>query len=65
MVLYYYGLELTLKKKARESGQIAFREADILKGVSHYEFTEESLKDIVHYVKMALQLSGVLLQVLA
>ena len=40
----YHGLELTLKKKVKESGQIAFREADLLKEVAHYFFTEDSLK---------------------
>lgn len=45
----YHGLELALKKKVKESGQIAFRESDILKEVSHFYFTEESLKDALRY----------------
>ena len=53
----YHGLELTLKKKVRESGQIAFREADILKEVSHYEFTEESLKDALRYHALCLTIT--------
>ena len=48
-VSYHY-LELTLKQKVKESGgQIAFRESDILKAVSHYYFTEESLKAALRY----------------
>ena len=46
----YHCLELTLKQKVKESGgQIAFRESDILKAVSHYYFTEESLKAALRY----------------
>ena len=46
----YHCLELTLKQKMKESGgQIAFRESDILKAVSHYYFTEESLKAALRY----------------
>ena len=45
----YHGLELTLKKKVKECSQIAFQEAEILKDVSTYYFTEESLKDGLRY----------------
>ena len=46
----YHCLELTLKQKVKESGgQIAFHESDILKAVSHYYFTEESLKAALRY----------------
>jgi hypothetical protein len=46
----YHCLELTLKQKVKESdGQIAFRESDILKAVSHYYFSEESLKAGLRY----------------
>ena len=46
----YHCLELTLKQKVKESGgQIAFRESDILKAVSHYHFTKESLKAALRY----------------
>ncbi len=45
----YHCLELTLKKKVQECGQIAFLESDILEEVSHYYFTEESLKAALRY----------------
>lgn len=45
----YHGLELALKKKVKESSQIAFHESEILKEVSHFYFTEESLKDALRY----------------
>lgn len=46
----YYGVEQTLKKKVEESGHIAFLESDLLKEVSHYYFTEESLKAALRYL---------------
>lgn len=46
----YYAVELTLKKKAEESGHIAFSESELLKDVAHYNFTEESLKDALRYL---------------
>jgi hypothetical protein len=46
----YHCLELTLKQKVKESdGQIAFRESDILRAVSHYYFSEESFKAGLRY----------------
>lgn len=50
MPVKYYSLELTLKRMVRESGQVAFKECDILKEVAHYHFTEESLKEALRFL---------------
>ena len=46
----YHGVELTLKEMVRESGHIAFLESEVLKAVSHYYLTEESLKGALRYL---------------
>ena len=46
----YYAVELTLKNRVQESGHIAFRESEVLSDVTHYHFTEETLKEALRYL---------------